>query len=107
MARPKKNINEAQVLKLAAMGCSGEEIAAVVGCSRDLIYKNFSTALKEGQEKRNCSLRRAQYDVGVNKKNPTMLIWLGKQFLGQADKQELEHSGGVQLVNSIPRPKRD
>jgi hypothetical protein len=88
MARPRLDIDPRQVEQLAAIGCSGDEIAAVIGCSRDLIYKRFSTVLKEGHEKRNASVRRAQYEVGVKNKNAVMLIFLGKQFLGQSDKVE-------------------
>jgi hypothetical protein len=29
--------------------------------------------------------------------NPTMLIWLGKQYLGQSDKQDLNHEGGLSI----------
>lgn len=91
MARPRLEIDELQVEKMASIGCSGDEIAAVLGCCRDTLYKRFSTVIKKGHEKRNASVRRSQYDVGVNKKNATMLIWLGKQHLGQADK--IEQSG--------------
>jgi hypothetical protein len=30
--------------------------------------------------------------------NPTMLIWLGKNWLGQTDKQEVAHTGGAGVV---------
>lgn len=33
------------------------------------------------------SLRRAQLSKAVDEKNTQMLIWMGKQYLGQADKQ--------------------
>jgi biotin operon repressor len=97
MARPRKKIDKEQIKKLAQIGCSGDEIASVVGCSRDLIYKRFSTVLKEGHEHRNASIRRQQYALAM-KGHPTMLIWLGKQFLGQRDKQEVtgENGGPVQ-----------
>jgi hypothetical protein len=36
------------------------------------------------------SLRRRQYQLATEEGNPTMLIWLGKQWLGQADKQEVK-----------------
>ena len=38
------------------------------------------------------SLRRKQYQKAVEEGNPTMLIWLGKQWLGQSDGQD---SGSV------------
>jgi hypothetical protein len=105
MARPRKDIDPEKVEALAGMGLSGEEIGAVLGCSRDLLYKRFSTVIKSGHEKRNASIRRAQFEAGVRKGNVTMLIWLGKQFLGQRDKQELTGGGGgpltVELIDDI------
>lgn len=80
---------------MATIGCTGDEIAAVMGCSRDTIDRRFAELIKKGHEKRNASLRRTQYDVAVNKKNATMLIWLGKQFLGQSDKIDANHSGTI------------
>ena len=100
MARPRKKIDPEQVKKLAQIGLSGDEIASVVRCSRDLIYKRFSTVLKEGHEHRNASLRRKQYELAMAG-NPTMLIWLGKQHLTQKDKQELEHSGKLTLETLV------
>lgn len=91
MARPKLGIDEEQVAKMAAIGCSYAEIAAVMGCDPSTLTRRFAQVIKDGHEKRNASVRRSQYDVGVNKKNCSMLIWLGKQYLGQADK--IEQSG--------------
>ena len=31
------------------------------------------------------------------KKNPTMAIWLGKQYLGQTDKQELKAENKITI----------
>jgi ubiquinone biosynthesis protein UbiJ len=42
-------------------------------------------------------LRKAQFDCALGG-NATMLIWLGKQYLGQIDKQEMKVDGGVQIV---------
>ena len=88
MARPRKDIDPEQVAKMAAIGCSYAEIAAVMKCDPSTLTRRFAQVIKDGHEKLNASLRRSQYDVGVNKKNATMLIWLGKQYLGQTDKVE-------------------
>ena len=93
MARTVKPIDPEQVKKLASIGLSNAEIGAVIGCSPDTIERRFKEIMKVGREHRNASLRRKQFEVAVSG-NPTMLIWLGKQFLGQADKQEMTGKDG-------------
>lgn len=39
------------------------------------------------------SIRQAQYAKAVETKDTTMLIWLGKNLLGQSDRKEVELSG--------------
>ena len=67
------------------------EIAAVVGCSVDTLERRFAETIKLGQEKGKTSLRRWQY-LAAEKGNTAMLIWLGKQHLGQKDRQEIEQT---------------
>ena len=107
MARTPKRIVPAQVKKLASIGLSNAEIGAVLDCSPDTIERRFKGIMKAGREHRNASLRRKQFEVAVAG-NPTMLIWLGKQFLGQADKQEVtgQNGGPLQIITSIPRPPK-
>ena len=89
MARPKKyDIDEKQVEKLAALGCTNTEIASFFGCSKDLISKSYSTNVAKGKEKGKIRLRQMQWR-SAEKGSVPMQIWLGKQVLGQTDKQEL------------------
>ena len=84
MARPRKPINPRQVEKLAKLGCSQAEIGSVLGCSPDTLHRRFAGALKKGNAELDISLRKKQIDVALKGRNPTtMLIWLGKQRLGQ------------------------
>jgi len=87
MARPKIKIDATEVEKLAAMGCTTEEIAAFFDCSRDTIERRFAAKLLKGKERGRTRLRRLQWQA-AEKGNPTLLIWLGKQYLGQSDKIE-------------------
>lgn len=89
MARPRKVIDPKQVEQLASIGCSGEEIAGVLGCHRDTIYARFSDSIKSGHARRDASVRRTQYELAVKKQNVVMAIWLGKQHLGQRDKSDV------------------
>ena len=92
MARPRKEIDEDKLEQLASLGLSNGEIAAVLDCCPDTIERNYRKTLDWGREKRNASLRRKQYEIAIAG-NPTMLIWLGKQFLGQSDKVQQEVTG--------------
>lgn len=84
MGRPKKEIDAAKVKKLAGMGLTVEEIAAVLECNKRTLERRFVAVLKEGRQRRNASLRRRQFTVAMKGSVP-MLIFLGKQYLGQRD----------------------
>ena len=91
MARPKKyDIDPIQVEKMASYGMKNTEIADSLGCSKDLISKSYSTNITKGKAELKKSLRKAQIDTALAG-NATILIWLGKQILGQVDRQEVEH----------------
>ena len=85
--RPKKELDIEIIQKLASIMCTNVEIAQVVGCHPDTLADNFSEYLKKGREEGKISLRRLQWTKAQNG-NTTMLIWLGKQWLGQKDKIE-------------------
>ena len=90
MARPKKyNIDTEQVEKLASFGCTNIEIGSFFGCSPDLLEKSYSEYLAKGRDKGRIRLRQLQWKA-AEAGSHTMLIWLGKQMLGQTDKQEFE-----------------
>lgn len=91
MARPKREIDAEQFENLCAIQCTKEEIALFFDCSEDTIerwckrtYKeHFAVVFGKKRGKGKISLRRSQFELA--KKNPTMAIWLGKQWLGQRD----------------------
>lgn len=84
MARPKTKIDPGEVYKLAQWGCKTEEIASWFGVSRDTIERRFAAELTKGRLLVKQSLRRWQLEA-AKKGNVAMLIWLGKQMLGQTD----------------------
>ena len=101
MARPKKyNIDTEQVEKLASFGCTNIEIASVFGCDESLIRKSYSEFLIKGREKGKVRLRQLQWKA-ADKGNVTMLIWLGKQVLGQVEKSEVKWENPVDGVEFI------
>lgn len=87
--RPPKDINPKMIEKLASIGCTGDEIAAVLDCCRDTLYARFSDSLKKGQDKAKATLRRLQWQSAISG-NVTMQIWLGKNMLGQSSKHEIK-----------------
>lgn len=105
MARPRKQVSERQIFKLASILCTDEEIAAVLDVSADTLTRRFAEALKRGRQVGKKSLRRKQFQLAM-KGDRTMLIWLGKQHLGQTDKVEQAHDGGikVEVVYHPPQP---
>lgn len=97
---PKEKIEAArdQVVKLARLGCTDVEIGSIVGMSECSVKRHLRAELDEGRNNMRASLRKAQLEAAVNEKNPAMLIWLGKCYLGQKEpKKELEHSGAVTI----------
>lgn len=92
--RPRIEIDWTAFEKLCAIHCTLIEIAEWFDCSEDTIerhvkkkYKeNFADVFKKKSGRGKISLRRKQFEL-ANAGDRTMLIWLGKQCLGQADKQ--------------------
>ena len=111
MARPKFKIDYEMVEKLAGIQCTQQEIASFLGCSVDTLQRDekFCGLYKKGQENGKMSLRRIQYKLA--EKNPTMAIWLGKQYLKQRDNIEVEHDAknGVidELIGALNKAKEN
>jgi bifunctional pyridoxal-dependent enzyme with beta-cystathionase and maltose regulon repressor activities len=64
---------------------------------------SFSELIKKNIGHGKASLRRNQWKLATEKLNPTMLIWLGKQHLGQTDKTDHTSSDG----SMTPRAARE
>lgn len=73
------------VYKLALMGATNVEIAEWYGCTEQSIRYRFNEYLAKARSSLKIKLRRAQLKVAIENENPTMLIWLGKQMLGQSE----------------------
>ncbi len=111
MPPTKIDIDVLMVEKLASLGCSGEEIAEVVGCSRATLYRRCETAIKRGHAQQCVSLRKFQWDA-AKAGSAALLIWLGKQYLGQRDRplndrptdQEEFRAKAMAMDATIPEP---
>jgi hypothetical protein len=65
----------------------------------------FSDVYKKHMGKGKMSLRRAQLKMAQT--NPSMAIWLGKQFLNQLDRVEEQITGNVIIKNEVPDNETD
>lgn len=84
----KYNIDERIVRAMALVGGTTEEIAAHFGCSRTLIEKRYGELIHEAKASRKIRLRQRQYQKALEG-DTGMLIWLGKQELGQIDESRV------------------
>lgn len=89
MARPKANIDPEEVYKLAAIGATVDEMADFFKCDKGTLYNRFSTEMDKGRADLRLSLRQMQLKAARGG-NIVMMIWLGKQMLGQIDRAQLD-----------------
>ena len=93
MARPEKPIDWDMVDRLLEAQCNGKEIAAYFNVSPETFYERVVKKHEEGfssyshrfSSKGLALLKLAQFNKAVGKLNPTMLMWLGKQYLNQTE----------------------
>ena len=109
MGRPKLDIDQEQLEKLMGIHCTEEEIAGWFECSVDTIERRcveyfgetFAEAYKKFSGRGKCSLRRAQWTAAQNG-SITMMIWLGKQMLGQKDMQLVQDTfNAAQVTHGV------
>ena len=108
-------ISKQQFEALCAIQCTQEEILSVLNLSDKTLNswckrtynKSFSEIFKEKRQGGKASLRRMQWKLA--EKNATMGIWLGKQYLGQKDR-DVENPNEIQrieIVNDLPKDNTD
>lgn len=116
MARPRKEIDQIEFEKLCGLQCALSEIADWFNCSEDTIenwckrtYKQgFSEVFAQKRGKGKIALRRAQFELA--KKSAAMAIFLGKNYLGQTDRQEIvaTNTGKLdELIDGLREPIYD
>lgn len=97
--RPEKVFTEKEVKKVKALArchCPDSEIAAFLDVGETTLKRHFGPLLHEAREVGKANIRSKQYKLAM-KGNIALLIWLGKQILGQRDKQELTGRDGEPL----------
>ena len=89
-----KIIDPDEVYKMATYGCTMEEMADFFQIDRETLKYNFWHYIKQGEAGLKMRLRKKQIEVALDG-NPTLLIWLGKNMLGQTDTPQTNDSDRV------------
>jgi IS30 family transposase len=109
MGRPRKELSDKdweQLEKLCALHCTAVECAAFFDMSIDTLERHikerYSLSFPEYFQQKaangKISLRRRQFEMAQT--IPSLAIFLGKQWLGQSDKQEIQQQvTGTQTIN--------
>jgi len=92
MGRPLKPIDAEQVFKLAQLGCTQEEIGEYFDVDHSQISRRFAQEFHLGKASCKTSIRRWQMKKG-KAGCTTMLIHLGKTYLGQTDRLDVTSDG--------------
>jgi hypothetical protein len=90
--RPPLEFDPNVIRALAMRECTLAEMAAILGCSERTLSDKYRDQILKGRMEGNISLRRKQYDMAMDG-NVTMLIWLGKNRLGQKDTSDIRLGG--------------
>jgi len=85
VGRNKTVIPEEQVAQLAQYHCTNKEMADFFDVPLQTFVDNFRDIITKNRIITKQRLRKAQLDLALNKHDRVMLIWLGKQMLGQKE----------------------
>jgi hypothetical protein len=104
VGRPKAVVDLKLVAKLAKIQCTQSEISAVLDVPLSTLnqHEEFTETYKRNLEGGKMSIRRLQFRLA--EKSAAMAIWLGKQYLGQKDRVEIDpgelFKGQIDFVES-------
>lgn len=105
MPRKEIPIDWKRVDELLEAGCLGTEIASYFGMHPDTFYKRVELQYRMGYSAYSAQkkatgealIREAQYKKAIKKNDNTMLVWLGKQRLGQKESPS-EHAVSEEIM---------
>lgn len=96
----KRVIDPAQVELIARSHASFKELAEYFGVKEQTFRDNFREIVTKARSNTKVRLRQAQIAVAL-KGNATMLIWLGKQMLGQSDQPGTGHDELLPWIDGV------
>ena len=90
--RPRIELDPKQAKIFGYFRATYDTMAEQIGCHVDTIRaamqkedSEFSKAYKKGFSGMKMKLSEAQVKTAIEEHNPTLLVWLGKQYLNQKD----------------------
>jgi hypothetical protein len=90
--RPRIELDPKQAKIFGYFRATYDTMAEQIGCHVDTIRaamqdedSEFSKAYKNGFSSMKMKLSEAQVKTAIEEHNPTLLVWLGKQYLNQKD----------------------
>jgi hypothetical protein len=110
MGRPKAIIDWNKVDKYLQAQCDGVGIAGLLGVDVETFYRRCKEDNKIGfseysslKKAEGVELLRAKQFEMMMKGNTAMAIWLGKQYAGQKDKQEVDNNvkGEITIIRKV------
>lgn len=109
--RPRFEFNEERldiIKELASEGATIDELAHAVGCASSTFRANKKAmeAYQWGMQEAKISLRHWQF-LQAKSGNVQMLIWLGKNMLGQTDTVKNEDNAAVERLDSLLQEFKD
>ena len=92
VGRPRIELDPKQAKIFGYFRATYDTMAGQIGCHVDTIRaamqkedSEFSKAYKKGFSSMKMKLSEAQVKTAIEEHNPTLLVWLGKQYLDQKD----------------------
>jgi DNA-binding XRE family transcriptional regulator len=97
-----------QIEDLASYMCTKDEVANIIGCSRQTLWRNkeASDSYDKGVNVAKLNIRKTQFDIATKLNSSIMAMWLGKVYLGQTDKiQNTDDNTPLPIYDIIEEPQ--
>jgi hypothetical protein len=97
-----------QIEDLASYMCTKDEVANIIGCSRQTLWRNkeASDSYDKGVNVAKANIRKTQFDIATKLNSSIMAMWLGKVYLGQTDKiQNTDDNTPLPIYDIIEEPQ--